>query len=87
MVGSTPITGLRSCSVSHEDLQIACVVAARIPVVCTIFENALAEQHARVEDNELNIVTTHRAPKILRQNTKRVENTHSIVSSILRTIF
>ena len=58
-VGTTaPVSCLRSCSVSQEDLGVACVVAARIPAVRTIFENALVEKRARVEHSESDIVNT-----------------------------
>ena len=39
-----PVSCLRSCSVSQEDIGVACVVAARIPAVPTIFKNALVEK-------------------------------------------
>jgi len=43
------------------------VVAARIPAVRTIFENALAEKRARVEDVEIERETGQRASKLMRR--------------------
>jgi len=73
-VTSAPVTCLCSCSVSHEDLGIACGVAARIPAVRTIFENPLAEKRARVDNSESDIVASHRAPKVVRRNAEPMEN-------------
>jgi len=66
-VGAVPVSCLRSCSVSQGDLGIACVVAARIAAVRTIFENALAEKRARVEDTESEVHNTQRATKVTRR--------------------
>jgi len=43
------------------------VVAGRIPAVRTIFENALAEKRARVEDRETDSMTGQRSIKVLRR--------------------
>ena len=63
----SPVLCVRSCSVSKRDLETACVVAARIPAVRTIFENALAEKRACVEDVELERDTGQRASKLMRR--------------------
>ena len=64
---SLPLACVRSCSVSRRDLGNACVVATRIPAVRTIFENALAEKRARVEDGEAERDSGQRATKVLRR--------------------
>jgi len=46
----------------------ACVVAARIPAVRTIFENALAEKRARVEDNDYESTQGQQATKVVRRS-------------------
>ena len=84
-VSSAPVTCLRSCSVSQEDLGIACVVAARIPAVRTIFENALAEKRVRVDDSESDIVASHRAPKVPRRNAEPMENNTNLRRSFRST--
>lgn len=64
---SVQVTCVRSCSVSRSDLGNACVVATRIPAVRTIFENALAEKRARLEDGEAEPESRARASKVLRR--------------------
>jgi len=59
------VSCIRSCKVSSRDLENACIVASQIPAVRTIFENAMAEKRARVEDSDLESVTGRRAPKAL----------------------
>lgn len=64
---SVQVTCVRFCSISRSDLGNACVVATRIPAVRTIFENALAEKHARVEDEDGEAEFGQRATKVLRR--------------------
>ncbi|KAG0130026.1 hypothetical protein HOY82DRAFT_610018 [Tuber indicum] len=52
---SSPVTCVRSCSVNRKELGNACVILARIPAIRTIFENALAEKRARVEEEDVEI--------------------------------
>jgi len=76
-VGTTaPVSCLRFCSVSRKDLGIACVVAARIPAVHTIFENPLVEKRARVDDSESDSINIQRAPKFTRRSGELGENSH-----------
>lgn len=64
---SSPVSCLRSCPVSRRDLGNACVVAARIPAVRTIFENALVEKRARVDEGDSESISGQRAPKVVRR--------------------
>jgi len=64
---ATQVSCVRSCTVSRQDLGNACMVAARIPAVRTIFENALAEKRARVDDNDLESTQGQRATKVVRR--------------------
>jgi len=61
------VSCIRSCQVSRSDLGNACVVAAQIPAVRTIFQNAMAEKRARVEENDLDSHSGHRASKTPRR--------------------
>lgn len=45
-----PVTCVRSCKVSERNLEQACKIAAQIPAICTIFQHALVEKRARVEE-------------------------------------
>ena len=65
---SPPVACVRSCHVSQSDLGNACIVAARIPGVRTIFENALEEKRARVEEGDSESLSGGRAPKIIRRS-------------------
>jgi len=65
---TTPVSCVRSCHITSSDLGKACVVAARIPAVGTIFENALAEKRARVEDGDSESLNGRRAQKIVRRS-------------------
>jgi len=65
---STPVSCVRSCHISSSDLGKACVVAGRIPAVRTIFENALAEKRARVEDGDSESLNGRRALKMVRRS-------------------
>ena len=64
---SSPVSCLRSCPVSRRDLGNACVVAARIPAVRTIFENALVEKRARVDEGDSESVSGQRGPKVVQR--------------------
>ena len=64
---AAPVTCVRSCKVSERDLGQACMIAARIPAVRTIFQNALAEKRARVEEPEGAGPSTQRAAKTPRR--------------------
>ncbi|KAG0124171.1 hypothetical protein HOY82DRAFT_618235 [Tuber indicum] len=46
------VSCVQSCRVTRRDLGNACVVLVRIPAVRTVFENALAEKRARLDDND-----------------------------------
>ena len=61
------VTCVRSCKVSEKDLEHACLIAAQIPAVRTIFQNALAEKRARVEEAEADTSTNQRAAKAPRR--------------------
>ena len=71
--GSTPtstsvqVACVRSCSVSRSDLGNACVIATKIPAVRTVFENALVEKRARVEEAEADVEFRQRATKVPRR--------------------
>jgi len=64
---SVQVSCVRSCSVSRSDLGNACIIATRIPAVRTIFENALAEKRARVEEGEADTEFRQRATKVQRR--------------------
>jgi len=61
------LTCVRSCRESERDLGQACMIAAHIPAVRTIFQNALAEKRARVEDVDGEGVSSQRATKAPRR--------------------
>ena len=71
--GSTPaatsvqVACVRTCSVSRSDLGNACVIATRIPAVRTVFENALVEKRARVEEGESEAEFRQRSTKVPRR--------------------
>lgn len=62
---SLPVACVRLCSVSRRDFANACVVTTRIPAVGTIFENALTEKRAWVEEGEVESDSGQRATKVL----------------------
>jgi len=63
-VATTPVvTCVRSCEVSERDLGQACKIASQIPAVRTIFQNALAEKRARIEEAEMDGMTGQQAAK------------------------
>jgi len=62
-----PVFCIRVCAVSRKELVTACVLAARIPAVRTIFENSLAEKSARVEEGDTESIAAQRATKVLRR--------------------
>ena len=80
---ASPVSCVRSCSVTTRDLGTACTIAARIPAVRTIFENALAEKRARVEEGDMESLAGQRAPKLLRRNNEPGEG--SVPRRSLRT--
>ena len=71
---ATPVACVRTCSLGTRDLGNACVVAARISAVRTIFENALAEKRAHVEEGETDSLVGLRANKILRRQVESGES-------------
>ena len=71
---AAPVACVRTCSLGTRDLGNACVVAARIPAVRTIFENALAEKRARVEEGETDSLVGLRANKIPRRQVESGES-------------
>jgi len=74
LVSMPAVSCIRSCKVSNHDLENACIVASQIPAVRTIFENAVAENRARVEDGDSASVTGRRAPKALRRFGELTDN-------------
>jgi len=64
---SVQFAGVRSCLVSRSHLGNACVIATRIAAVRTVFENALLEKRARVEDGEPDAAFRQRATKVQRR--------------------
>ena len=64
---TAPVTCVRSCRVSERDLGQPCMIAARIPAVRTILQNALAEKRARVEEADAEGLSSQRATKAPRR--------------------
>jgi len=74
LVSMPAVSCIRSCKVSNRDLENACIVASQIPAVRTIFESAVAENRARVEDRDSASVTGRRAPEALRRFGELTDN-------------
>ena len=73
---TTSLSFIRSCHIDSSDLGEAGVVSAQIPVVRTIFDNALAEKRAGVEHCDSDFLNSQCEQKILGRSRNTGESSH-----------